>query len=67
MISSEKPWLKKFLIVTAIIGLVLTIGPPVIHWQGFMPAERVNDLMLAGTIIWFASASFLFMKKDQPL
>jgi hypothetical protein len=67
MISfTEKSWLKKLLIVTAITGLILTIGPPVLHWQGIMLAERVNGLMLAGTIIWFASASFIFMKKDSP-
>jgi hypothetical protein len=52
------------LIIGAIAGLLLTLIPSVMNWQGAIVPERVNNLMLAGTIVWFVSAGFLFMKKD---
>ena len=59
-----KHYLRVILIITAIGGLLLTLVPSFLNWQGIIGPQQVNNLMLAGTIIWFASAIFLFVKKD---
>jgi hypothetical protein len=60
----ERSKLKILLVIAAVGGLLLTLIPSILNWQGIMGPEKVNNLMLAGTIIWFASASFLFLRKD---
>ena len=58
---------KSFLIIilrtVAVAGLILTLVPSILSWQGVTGPQQVNNLMFAGTILWFASASFLFVKK----
>lgn len=62
-----KPEVKPIFIIMAIVGLLLTLVPSILNWQGITGPEQVNNLMLAGAIIWFVSASFLFVRKrDEP-
>ncbi len=38
------------------IGLILTVGPSVIVFQGAMELDTAKIFMLIGTVLWFASA-----------
>jgi hypothetical protein len=38
------------------IGLILTVGPSVIVFQGAMELDSAKLFMLVGTLLWFASA-----------
>lgn len=38
------------------LGLALTILPPVLFLAGSMTLERVQVLMILGTVVWFLSA-----------
>jgi hypothetical protein len=44
-------------------SLLLIIVPPILHFTGSMGAGLMNQLLLAGTFIWFASAS-VWMKSE---
>ncbi|MGF1586245.1 MAG: hypothetical protein ACFCUM_13045 [Bacteroidales bacterium] len=56
---------KTILIIIAISGLLLTIVPSFLNWQGIIQPALVNNLMLAGTILWFVPAVFLFGIKSD--
>ena len=58
--QSIKQKLRIFLMVMAFSGLALTLVPSILNWQGIIGPGQVNNLMLAGTIIWFVAAGFLF-------
>ena len=51
--------------VIASAGLLITLVPSFLNWQGFTGPENVNTLMVIGTVLWFGSASFLLGRK-QP-
>lgn len=59
------PAVKTIFIIMAVLGLLLTLVPSILNWQGVTGPEQVNRLMLAGAIIWFVSASFLFVRKSE--
>lgn len=59
-----KPRLRITFIIIAAAGLILTLMPSFLNWQGVIGPEKVNNLMVAGTILWFGSAIFIFVKKD---
>jgi hypothetical protein len=44
-------------------SLLLIVVPPVMHFMGSMSAEMMNNLLLAGTVVWFVTAS-LWMKSE---
>jgi hypothetical protein len=52
------------LTIAAIAGLLLTLLPSVLHWQGIMDVKYVNNLMMVGTVLWFVPAIFIFGTKD---
>ncbi len=62
---SIKHKLRVFLLIMAFCGLALTLVPSILNWQGITGPEQVNSLMLAGTIIWFVAATFLFVNKSE--
>lgn len=62
--KSNKSNLKIVLITIAAAGLLLTLIPSILNWQGILEPGKVNTLMMAGTILWFGSAIFLFVQKD---
>jgi len=45
------------------ISLLLIIVPPVLYFTGTLCSEMMNALLLAGTLIWFITAS-LWMKAE---
>ena len=57
--------MRTFLVILAVGGLMLTLVPSLLNWQGITGPEKVNGMMLAGTVMWFFSASFLFGKKEN--
>ncbi len=44
-------------------SLLLIVIPPFLHFSGSINAGLMNQLLLAGTIIWFVTAS-LWMKSE---
>jgi len=44
-------------------SLLLIVVPPVLFFTGSISQSFMNQLMLAGTLIWFVSAS-LWMKSE---
>lgn len=53
------------MIIMASTGLLLTLVPSFLHWQGVIGPVRVDNLMLAGTILWFVSVIFLSSSKGS--
>ncbi len=56
---------RTLLTVIAIAGLLITLVPSFLNWQGIIGPERVNTLMMWGTIIWFVPAILLFGKEPE--
>jgi Na+/glutamate symporter len=50
--------MKKLLIPISIIGLVLIVLGPVLFAAGRIELDMNKHIMLAGTILWFATAPF---------
>ncbi len=61
--SKIKPAIRTFLLILAVAALLLTLVPSILHWQGVIGPGQVNNLMLAGSILWFATAGFLFWER----
>ncbi|WP_372772550.1 hypothetical protein [Mangrovibacterium sp.] len=55
--------MKKVLIVISFIGLVLTFVPAILVFEQFIEMETHFHLMVAGMIIWFATAPFWMKSK----
>ncbi|QTN30985.1 hypothetical protein HZ994_01120 [Akkermansiaceae bacterium] len=45
------------------VSLLLIVAPPLLHFSGTIKADLMTQLLLAGTFIWFVSAS-LWMKSE---
>jgi hypothetical protein len=65
MDSGNRNSYKTIFTIIAISGLLLTIVPSFLNWQGIIEPASVNNLMLAGTILWFVPAVFLFGIKSD--
>lgn len=63
--NTLKYFLRVFMIIMASTGLLLTLVPSFLHWQGVIGPVRVDNLMLAGTILWFVSVIFLSSSKGS--
>ena len=50
--------MKPVLQIISLIGLLLTIVPPVLFFNAVITYSTQNWLMLAGALLWFASAWF---------
>ena len=44
-------------------SLLLIIVPPLLNFNGSIDSSLMNQLLLAGTVIWFVTAS-LWMKSE---
>jgi len=55
--------MKVLLPVISFIGLALVIGPALVYLAGSLDKDLMKHLMLAGTILWFASVPFWMGKK----
>lgn len=50
----------------AIMGLLLTIIPPVLLFLGLMEnLQSVKNFMFAGMIVWFAATPWLALRKGE--
>lgn len=59
--------MKQLLMGVSAIALGLTVIPAFLVWQGDLAWETHAQLMLLGTVLWFASAPFWMGKSpDQP-
>lgn len=57
--------MKKIAIIISVICLGLTLLPSFFVYSGSISLDASKNLMLAGTIGWFISASF-WMNPKQP-
>ncbi len=56
--------IKILLIIVSLIGLVLTVGPSFLAFNGTITLHTHKVLMMVGTLIWFGSAPFWIGKKS---
>ncbi len=56
--------MKTILMILSYIGLGLTIIPSVLVLTGSLSMEMNKTLMMAGTILWFATVPFWMNKKS---
>jgi hypothetical protein len=49
----------------SLVGLLLTILPPVLMFKGAIVQSEQNSLMFIGFLLWFASAWFWLGKKAK--
>ncbi|MFH0759087.1 MAG: hypothetical protein V2B15_17505 [Bacteroidota bacterium] len=40
----------------AIVGLTMTLVPPILYYAGSMAGERMKLIMFLGTLLWFSGA-----------
>jgi len=57
--------MKRILQLLSLAGLLLTILPPVLFFQGNISHENQNLLMLIGAFVWFVSAFFWLGRKRK--
>ncbi len=57
--------MKPILMAASVVGLALVIVPPVLYFAARMDKGSMQALMLAGTLLWFASVPF-WMGRRQP-
>lgn len=57
--------MKRILQFISLVGLLLTIIPPVIYFLGKMSHSNQNLYMLIGAILWFVSSIFWLGKKGE--
>ena len=56
--------MRKVLQIISFIGLLLTIVPPILYFNGKILQVQQNWFMILGALIWFISASFWMNKKN---
>ena len=56
--------MKTLLPIVSYLGLALVIVPPLAYLAGAMDKSIMSSVMLAGTIVWFASVPFWMNRKD---
>jgi hypothetical protein len=55
--------MKKLLVLTSLVGLGLVIGPALLYLSDTLDKTTMKNLMLLGTILWFASVPFWMGRK----
>lgn len=55
--------MKHLLQLISIAGLLLTLVPALLVFNGTLPLQQHKWLMLVGVILWFGSAPFWLNKK----
>ncbi|MDD4107421.1 MAG: hypothetical protein PHH93_01740 [Prolixibacteraceae bacterium] len=50
--------MKRILQIFSLLGLLLTLIPPMLFFLGKISHDRQNLLMLIGMIVWFSTAIF---------
>ena len=57
--------MKTLLPIVSYLGLALVIVPPLAYLAAAMDKSVMSSVMLAGTIVWFASVPF-WMNRSTP-
>jgi len=57
--------MKSILKIISLIGLLLTMIPPVLIFMGNIDLEETKSLMTFGMLAWFGSAPFWINKKSE--
>ncbi len=57
--------LKITIRVLAVIGLILTILPSLLHFSGVIEMDTMKTWMAIGMFIWFLTGSFWLGKKTK--
>ncbi len=60
-----KTFFKRVIILLTVAGFLLTLLPSFFNWQGLLSPEKTHALMLAGTVLWFLGAIFLFGRSGK--
>ncbi|WP_020531656.1 hypothetical protein [Flexithrix dorotheae] len=56
--------MKTILKLISLIGLILTIVPALMVFNGAMEKEMHKTLMFVGTVLWFGTVPFWMGKSD---
>jgi hypothetical protein len=56
--------MKAFLKILSLIGLLLTMIPPILIFMGKIDLDTAKLLMTIGMVAWFSSAPFWINKKQ---
>ncbi|BCX47626.1 hypothetical protein HAHE_15340 [Haloferula helveola] len=56
--------MRKILPIIALVGLALTILPPLVHLLGSLPLKMTFILMTVGMVVWFGAATPWLGRKD---
>ena len=56
--------MRKILPIIALVGLALTIFPPLVHLLGDLTLKMTFILMTVGMVVWFAAATPWLGRKD---
>ncbi|RAI91512.1 hypothetical protein [Algoriphagus yeomjeoni] len=57
--------MKNILKIISFAALALTLAPSFLVFKGSITPELSKTLMLIGTIVWFATASFWMNKSEE--
>lgn len=60
-----KPIVHKLLIALSVVGLALTIVPPILEFKGYLAMNSYYNLMTLGMVMWFATAPFWMKTKSM--
>jgi hypothetical protein len=55
--------MKLFLKIGSLIGLLLTMTPPILIFLGKIDLDTTKSLMTLGMVAWFSTAPFWINKK----
>lgn len=50
--------MRKLLPIISFVGLALVLGPVLAYLAGSLDKSTMSAIMLAGTVVWFASVPF---------
>ena len=57
--------MKKLLVLVSLIGLLAVLFPPLLYLAGSLEKPAMSHIMLAGTLLWFASVPFWMGKTSD--
>lgn len=56
--------MKTLLKLLSYLALLLVVVPPVLYLAGSLEKSTMSNLMLAGTLVWFATVPFWMGRKQ---
>lgn len=62
--AEKNIFIKVMIRVLAIVGLILTIVPSILHFSEIISLQAVHTWMAVGMVVWFLTGSFWLGKKS---